>query len=506
MPKEILINMEPQEKRVALLEDQLLQEFYVERMNAAGGSLVGNIYKGRVASVVPGIEAAFIDLGLEKNGFLYVSDIVGPGLEYDEEGPPTSDVEERPAASRRPAPPARTQSIQDLLKKGQEILVQVVKEPWGTKGVRLTSHITLPGRTLVLMPTESHLGISKKVSDPAERERIKVILKELNVPQGMGVIIRTAGVGKGKREFVRDLQYLLGVWNRVRAMARKRQAPSLIHEEYDLTVRVIRDLLGDDVDKMTVDCKDEYRKLQRFVRILAPQLRDRVQLYQGAVPFFEARGVEAEVQRIYSPRVELKSGGYIIIEPLESLVAIDVNTGKFTGRKSLEETVSQVNIEAALEIARQMRLRDLGGIIIIDFIDMESHKNQRRVLETLEDALKRDRAKTNILQLSQLGLVEMTRQRIRRSIESLAFRDCPTCHGRGSVKSSLTLSIECQRQIKKAFGQDGKREVELTVHPEVASRLFNEDRILMARLEREHRGRIIVKPDPTLPFEEIRIQ
>lgn len=505
MYKEILINVEPQERRIAVLENKILEEYYVERTDQR--PIVGNIYKGRVSSIVPGIEAAFIDIGLEKNGFLYVSDIVEPITEYDElfmeaKEPSKRSIEAERMQKTAPGRPV----IGDLLKKGQEILVQAVKEPLGTKGVRLTSHITLAGKYLVFMPTEKHVGISKRIQDPNERQRLKEILSGLSLPHGCGVIVRTAGQGKAKREIARDLRYLTGLWQKVKAISHRKKAPALIYEEYDLVFRMIRDSFTEDIDKIIIDSKDEHRRAKKFLAILMPHLRPRLELYVGEETLFEKKGIESEIEKIYKRRVDLKSGGYLILEQTESLVAIDVNTGKFIGRKSLEETVFLVNIEAAKEIARQIRLRDMGGIIIADFIDMESFQNRRKVRTTLEEAMHRDKAKYNILPVSELGLVEMTRQRLRRSLESIAYQVCPYCEGRGTIKSKVTMSIKALRLLKNFFVETKNREAQLFVHPEVAARLLNEDRSLVVALENRFRAKVTVKSDPTLHIEDVVIK
>jgi len=496
MGKEILINVEPQEKRLAVLENKVLEEFSVERFGEK--RLVGNVIKGRVSSVVPAVKAAFVGLGLEKNGYLYLADIVGLGMEFES-------IDKEEEELKPPRGIQSHQSIDQLVKKGQEVLVQVTKEPFGTKGARLTTHISLPGRYIVLLPFDRHLGISRRISDDKERVRLKEILRGLEVPKEMGVIIRTAGIGQTRRELSRDLKYLLGIWRKIKIGASKKQAPAQLHEEYDLTLRVARDYLTEDVEKLVIDNRDEYRKIQHFLSAVAPHLRSKVELYEGEIPLYDRKGIEKDVEKLFERKVPLRCGGSIVIEPTEGLVAIDVNSGKFTEKKSLEETAFAVNMEAAREVARQIRLRDLGGIIVIDFIDMMQAGKRRKVFEALIDSLKRDKAKTDVSPLSELCLVEMTRQRMRRSVESMSFRECPYCQGRGLIKSVSTVSIQALRKAKKYLKETKKKQVELHVNPEVTSRLFNEDRPAIESIERTFRAKIIVKADPLLQVEDIKL-
>ena len=497
--KELLINVEPMETRVAVLQEGVFEEFYVERSSPA--PLLSNVYKGKVTSVVPGIRASFVDLGLGKNGFLYLTDIVGPTPEVEE----TVQLE----GTRPPTAPLsglHQPRIQDLVRIGQEILVQVIKEPIGTKGPRLTTHLTLPGRFLVLMPMDATFGISKRIDDSKERDRLRVLMKGLRPPDDVGVIVRTAAQGANRRQLSRDLRFLLALWKRIKARSVRAAAPSLIHEEYSLILRIIRDSLTEEVTKIWVDSREEFQKLHRFLAQTEPHMRSRVELYRGDVPLFEKRGLEKEIERIYNRKVELPSGGTVVIEQTESLVAIDVNSGRFIGRKNLEETAFVTNMEAAKEIPRQIRLRDLGGILIIDFIDMNAQSHRQKVFNTLQNAMHKDKAKTNLIFLSEFGLVEMTRQRVRRSLESVSFQECPTCQGRSSIRSALTVSIGCLRQIKRAFQTAKKHTVEVTVHPDIAARLFNEDRAAIAAIEAEHHGRVVVKSDPTVHQEMVKVQ
>ncbi|PIQ82190.1 MAG: hypothetical protein COV76_05080 [Candidatus Omnitrophica bacterium CG11_big_fil_rev_8_21_14_0_20_64_10] len=494
--KELLINIEPMESRVAVLEDNVFEEFQVERRTPP--HLLGNIYKGKVASIVPGIRAAFVDMGLGKNGFLYLTDIVEL----------TPDVQEavrlEGGSGRRGG--GSSARIQDLVRVGQELLVQVIKEPLGTKGPRLTTHLTLPGRFLVLMPLDPTFGISKRIDEPKERERLRGIFKELQPPKDVGVIVRTVAAGATQKQLAGDLRFLLSLWKRVKGRSGRVGPLSLVHEEYDLPLRIVRDTLTEDYNKIIVDSKDIHRTLMRFLAQTEPNMRSRVELYKHETPLFEKRGLEREIEQIYNRKVELPSGGHVVIEQTESLVAIDVNSGKFTGRRNLEETAFVTNMEAAKEIPRQIRLRDLGGIIIQDFIDMDSQSHRQRVFNALQTAVKKDRAKTNLMFLSEFGLVEMTRQRVRRSLESVSFHECPSCQGRGIVRSPLTVSIGCLRKIKRAFQSSRKRVIEVTAHPDLAARLLNEDRSLIVTVERQYRGKVVVKTDPALHLENFQIQ
>ena len=488
------------ETRVVALQDGAFEEFYVERSFPA--PLLGNVYKGRVASIVPGIRAAFVDLGIGKNGFLYLTDIVGPTPEVEEL------VEEERQRDQQPAPLAGGEQprIQDLVRVGQEILVQVIKEPIGTKGPRLTTHLTLPGHFMVLMPMDATFGLSKRIDEPKERDRLRALVKSLRPPTDVGLIIRTAAEGANNRQLSRDLRFLLNLWKRIKARSMQASAPAVIHEEYSLVLRLVRDNLSDDVKKIVIDSKQEWHQIERFLSQTEPQFSSRVELYTGDVPLFEKRGMEKEIEKIYNRRVELPSGGSVVFEQTESLVSIDVNSGRSTGRRNLEETAFATNMEAAREVPRQIRLRDLGGIIVIDFIDMNSQSHRQKLFNTLQSAIRCDKAKTNLSFLSEFGLVEMTRQRVRRSLESVSFQDCPMCQGRGSIRSSLTVSIHALRQIRSVFQSSKKPVVEVIAHPDLAARLFNEDRGPIASIENQYHGRVVVKSDPTLHPEQVKVQ
>lgn len=482
MEKKLLISIDENQTRIALLDGGKLDNLFIEQQGEE--RIAGSIYKGEVRKVLPGMQAAFVDIGLEKDGFLSVSDVV----EGIDEG-----LDERFSSG----------SIESRLKKGQKILVQVLREPIGTKGARLSSYISLPGRYLVLMPTVAHLGVSRKIGNDTERKRLRSILHEI-APSGKGFIVRTAGEGKGKREFRSDIRYLLRTWAKVERSGRKVRAPKLVHEELDVLQRVVRDILDQDVSGIMIDHRQGWARLRKFVRSLCPDLRVEIEFYKEKEPLFEVYEIEKEIDTALSREVRLKSGGCIVIEQTEALVSIDVNTGRFTGKVNLESTALKTNLEAASEIARQLRLRDMGGIIIIDFIDMESGQNQKKVVRRLEESVKNDRAKTTILELTELGLVEMTRQRVRRSLSRTLYEACPYCKGSGSVKSVTATSIKVQRKLKQICQVSRERSIVVKVHTRVAERLLGEDRRKLSRLERQFRRRFVIEGNPTFHIEEIQ--
>ncbi len=500
MHREIFINVVQHEKRVAILENKRIEEFYIERPDYV--NLVGNIYKGRVESVLPGMGAAFVELGLAKNGFLYVSDVVAGSASYEKlfgEEAAEEDIEK--AEKQRGLP-----SISELLKKGDDVLIQVVKEPIGTKGARLTTHISIPGRFLVLMPFDNHIGISKRIESREERDRIRKIIEELKLPKDIGFIVRTAAQGVSQKDFFRESRYLINLWQHIKVRTRRTKPPQLIHQEYDIVLRVARDIFTNDVSRLEIDSKFDFKRISRFLRILAPHLRPRLRFYGDRTPLFEKFDIEKQIEKIYNRIVQLKSGGYLIFDQTESLVAIDVNSGKFVGRRNLEDTAFKTNLEAAEEIPRQLKLRDLGGIIIIDFIDMEVPEHRKSVFKTLERHIESDKAKTKILNISSIGLVEMTRQRVRKSIEGKSYQKCPYCGGRGIVKSVPTIAIELLRKLEKALAETKSREVFVSLHPEVAYNVSNPQRSMIKPLERRFRKTIRIIEDPNLRMEDIKIE
>ncbi len=497
--REIFISADAQETRVAVTEGKRLEEFYVER--ASDTRMVGSIYKGRVTSVVPGIGAAFVDIGLGKNGFLYVADIIEP--KPDEDAILEGEAAAEPA---RPQPSHRRSRIEDVLKINQELLVQVVKEPFGTKGARLTTHLSLPGRYMVLMCNDPRLGVSKRIEDPQQRIRLRDILNKLRFSQEAGLIIRTAGEGKGEKEFARDVRYLSRIYQQIKRSAARAKAPACVYQEYDLAQRVIRDSFTEETHRIVVDSKTEFHRLRRFLQVLIPGVKARLELYRGDQPLYEKEGLDEQIAALFDKNVQLPSGGSIVIEPTESLVAIDVNTAKFTGRRNLEDTAFQVDKEAAVEVARQLRLRDVGGIVVIDFIDLDVPAHRRELVKTLEDALARDRAKTNLVSFSEICVAELTRQRMRRSVQTVSYQPCPYCSGRGTVKSSVTMAIEAIRHAKRALQNVQHKTLELLVHPQVAMRLLQEDRPGLSAIEAQSHSKILVLSDPSLHCEQIKTQ
>lgn len=501
MAKELVINTTSQEVRVALLENGHIAELYIERSRERG--IVGNIYKGRVIRVLPGMQAAFVDIGLEKAAFLYVADVfdeveaVEQFIDGGSHGPPVAGDEVD--AEARVLPP-----IEDLLQEGQEILVQVAKEPLGTKGARITSHISLPGRNLVYMPTVDHVGISRRIESEEEKDRLRELVEKIR-PVGSGFIVRTAAEGKSEEDLQIDMEFLLNLWRGVTQRKDGRSAPSLIHSELDVICKVVRDILTEDVRRIVVDSREEYDKIERFIGTFMPKLKYSMELYEDEEPIFDAFGLEVEIARALGRKVWLKSGGYIIIEQTEALTAIDVNTGRFVGKHNLEDTILKTNLEAVKEIAFQLRLRNIGGLIIIDFIDMEKEPHREKVHQALLEALKGDKSKSNILKISELGLVEMTRQRVRESIGRTLCEACPYCEGKGYVKSRATLAYEIFRELRRAMRDLSAERLTLVVHPDVAAILFDEERQGIEELERKFRKEITITARPVFHQEQYEI-
>ena len=502
MKKEILVNVEFHSTRVAVVEDGHLEEYHVERQSDK--QLVGSIFKGKVSSIVPGIGAAFIDIGLEKNGFLYVTDVVGQGVLDSEDADYGEDPAPPPSGRRQKHEP--TPQIADVLKKDQEVIVQVVKEPFGTKGARLTCQLSLAGRFVVFMPHHPHVGISKRIDDRKERDRIRQIVRNVQLPKDSGLIVRTAASGADSKVLERDIKFLVHQWRQIQRRVASNVSPSRIHEEYGLVIRMVRDVMTETFERLVVNDRQEHKKIDSFMRAAVPTLRSKLVLYGGEAPLFQAHGIQKEIDRIYEPRATLKSGGHIVIEQTEALVAIDVNTGKFTGTRNLEETAFRTNCEAAREIAKQIRLRDMGGIIIIDFIDMDQAEHRRSVLKILEDSLRKDRAKTSFLNLSQLGLVEMTRQRMRKSLEGASTTPCPYCKGKGIVKSKETVAADALQKLSQYLKSIHREQVELTASTDVIELLGRDNERLIRQLEGQSTNHISLVADPYLHIEEIRIK
>ena len=516
MKQEMLINVsQPEECRIAIMEDGILEELYVERTSQ--DNYVGNIYKGRIVNIEPSIQAAFVDFGVGRNGFLHISDVEPQyyrqgGLDPDkafESAEPASgrsgepvaveadgdaegdadgdaDARQRSAARRRPRlgdRPRVKPPIQDILRRGDEVLVQVIKEGFGTKGPTLSTYISIPGRYLVLMPPLGRVGISKKIDDEHDRRVLRDIMLELKPPKGVGFVVRTAGTERTKAEMARDMTYLLRLWKSIVRRMRKYSAPIDIYQESDMIIRTIRDMFTEDVGRILIDEPAAYERAREFLELVMPKYAPRLQLYEGKEPLFHRYGLEAEIGRIHQRKVPLKGGGSIVIDQTEALVAIDVNSGSFRTEKSAEENAYQMNLIAAKEIARQLRLRDLGGVIVNDFIDMRRERYRRGVEKALHDAMKRDRARTKILRTSPFGLVEMTRQRIRPSLRKSIFRDCPTCTGTGMVKTAESMSIEVMRTLQLSATRGDIARLNVTVHDEVATWINNRKRREMAQFE-----------------------
>jgi len=508
MKREILISLEANEKRVAVLEDGHLEEIYMERADQS--RMFGNIYKGRVKTVIPGIGASFVDVGTKKDGFLYVADALQNPLDADGSVAASDEEEEgggggRGRNNRGRGGRERMKTIDEVLKVGQEVIVQVVKEAIRSKGPRLTTHFSIPARYLVMMPGEEKVGISRKIEDKKERERIRAIFDSMEIPDGVGFIVRTAGDGMSEKEYARDIKYLVRTWKKIAAQMETKKAPSLIHQELDLVERVIRDHLTEETDKIIVDDKEILNRVKRFLALYLPGQHVRVDFYDGDMPLFDKYKVEKEFEKMFQKTVFLKSGGHIVIEQTESLVSIDVNTGKFTGTKNLEETVYRTNLEAAWEIARQLRLRDIGGIVVMDFIDMEKHEHRRNLQNAFKEAVKNDRAKINVLPMSDLGLIEMTRQRIKGSLESSVYKACPYCQGKGNVKSETTMAIQTIKELRKSLAHSTGRMINAYVHPSVAERLLNQEKQALSHLERDTKSRIFIFSEASLHLEDINI-
>jgi ribonuclease G len=505
----ILINATPEETRVALVENEALAEMHIERARDRG--IVGNIYKGKVVRVLPGMQAAFVDIGLAKAGFLHVSDFY-PGVDelpvvdaeslerdLDDASEPAAPVEVQPAlplssdVDEDPSPPPIPDPIEDRLHRGDEILVQVAKEPLGSKGARITSHISLPGRYLVYLPTTNHLGVSRRIEDEAERQRLRDIVLALK-PAGAGFIIRTVCVGLSRRELQADMRFLIKLWNRILTRSEDVSAPCQLHYDMDLTLRSVRDLFTPDVTSVVVDRPADHQRILEFVDSFAPRLKTRIELHTAREPLFDQYGIEQAISRALERRVWLKSGGYIVIDQTEALTTIDVNTGRYVGKHNHEETVLQTNLEAAREIVDQLRLRNIGGIIIVDFIDMMDSANQQRVMDAFDTALKRDKMRSNILKISELGLVEMTRKRTRASLPQMLTESCPTCDGRGRIVSVATIAHEAMRRIRQvATAAPEATRIVVRASAAVATFLCDEEAAAIDRLERETACRVTVE-------------
>lgn len=494
----LVVNSEKLEKRVALLEDGQLEEYTVERVSDR--NIVGSIFKGRVKNLEHGLKAMFVDIGFEKNAFLHYWDALPAALD--------SGIEEvRRNAGKKLPRKITAKDIPEIYPVGSEIMVQVSKGPIGTKGPRITTNISLPGRYVVLMPFSPQCGISRKIDDARERERLRKILNELEIPDGMGVIIRTVGSGQRARFFVRDLHLLLEQWAEIEKGMKEKRAPALLFEEPDLIDRTVRDFLTDEVDAIYCDDIQAVERMQSLVAQISPRSKKRIQFYNEPIHIFEKYGVEKQIEKAFRRQVWLKCGGYIVIDETEALISIDVNTGRNKGGKDVEKTILETNLDAVDEIARQIRLRNIGGLIVADLIDMKSRKDQQSVYQRMRQRLKRDKARTHVLPISQLGLMEMTRQRAAESMRMSQFQPCPYCEGRGLIKTAMTMSVELQRTLHGVMRKhiDSIHEIRVIVHPELLDRLRTEDEEHLVDIERKYAGRLTFRPDPTLHREKFII-
>jgi ribonuclease G len=500
----ILINATPLETRVALVENGTLAEFYLERNRDRG--IVGNIYKGRVIRVLPGMQACFVDIGVERSAFLYVADV---HTNFRDMFPAIEDHEELEMDRMEGRDPSRHITgdiqIQDLIQEGQDILVQVAREPLGTKGPQITTHISLPGRYLVYMPTIKHVGVSRRIENEKKRALLKQMVDEMRPEGAGGFIVRTASEDSTENELKADMEYLLKLWNDIKERTSRSSTPSIVHQDLTLDLKVIRDLFTDQVQKIIVDSRDHYEDIVNFTDTFLARKRDAVVLWEEDEPLLEAFGIEMEINRALDRKVWLKSGGYIVIDQTEALTAIDVNTGKYVGKRNFEDTILKTNLEAVKEIVYQFRLRNIGGIIIIDFIDMNKEQNRQRVTQTLTEALKRDKAKCSILKISELGLVEMTRKRTRENLTQLLCEACPYCEGKGYLKSRETVASEIFRDIRQnGFSLKG-RQIYIHVHPEVAELLLHEERDGIVWLEKEMGIKVEISANNNFHLEQFEI-
>jgi ribonuclease G len=498
--KEVIINAETLETRVAVAEDGKLEEFNIERTTEE--RLVGSIFKGKVRNLEDGLKAAFVDIGFEKNAFLHYWDIV-PN-QFD------SGVEIVEREGRRPQKPKITQKdIPRLYPPGADIIVQVTKGPISTKGPRVTTNLVLPGRFLVLLPNSDQSGISRKIENQEERKRLKKILRELHIPDGMGVIMRTAGEGQQLRYFVRDLALLLEEWNEVQEKIKRQPMATCVFQEPDLIERTVRDFLTEDVERIVVDNPKAHDRMREMISKISKRSAGKIKLYSEAQPVFDRFNISKQLESTFTRQVHLKSGGYIVVDETEALVAIDVNTGRHKGGKDQEAVILKVNLEAADEICRQLRLRNMGGLIVLDFIDMKSGRDRQQVHNRMREGLRRDKAKTHILPISQLGLMEMTRQRHSESVRAAVYDDCPYCKGRGKVKSSITMSVEIQRKLqeilKKRTRDENDFQLRIVVHPTVLERLRNEDEKHLIEMEKRYFGKLSFRADTGMHAEQFKI-
>jgi len=508
MTKEMIISSNSHETMVAILEDDLVAELFIERERQRG--VVGNVYKGRVNKVLPGMQSSFIDIGLERDGFLYVAEVIDTLEEFEKLAGDDEDSKGNGSRERERERERQKAKIEDLLKQGQEILVQVVKEPLGTKGARLTSHVTMPGRFLVFMPTVDHVGVSRKIEARDERSRLRGIVREFRETHGFtgGVIIRTAAAGRPKEDIVSDLEAFHAIWTDIRQKVESSRAPAVVYREQSLVAKLLRDLLTDEYQAIRIDNAIEYQRVQELVQTMLPALAPRVKLYDKPFPIFEEYGVQTEIDKALKSKVWLKSGGSIVINQTEALVAIDVNTGRYVGKRStgrLEDTIVKTNLEAVIEIVRQIRLRDLGGIIVLDLIDMEDRKNRQKVLQAVELELKKDRSPSKALQVSDFGLIIITRKRVKQSLERTLTEPCPYCSGSGTVKSSSTICYEILSEVRKIGLELNGHRLLIRVNPDIARALKEEENAVLKDLRQTLGKEVTIKPDLKLHHEQFDV-
>jgi len=504
--RELIINSEPLEKRVALLVDGILDKFEIER--ESDNRMVGGIFKGKIKNLDPGLKAAFVDIGFSKNAFLHYWDMLPAAADSSVE---VVRVNRKKTAAPRAAEPT-VKDIPGLYPPGTDIVIQVTKGPIGTKGPRTTTNLALPGRFLVLMPYSDQCGISRKIEDPKERQRLRQLVNELTIPEGMGVIVRTAGEGKKPRYFVRDLHLLLRTWEEIQRKVQAEKSPASLHLEPDIVERTVRDFLTEDIDRVLIDSASDHQRVLEQVGQISQRSRSRIVHYKDSIPIFERFNIERQIEQTFQRRVTLPSGGEIVIDETEALIAIDVNTGSHKARPGDEKnTIFQVNLEAVQEISRQIRLRNIGGLIIIDFIDMKERRHRNQVYDAMVRAMAEDKAKTHILPISLLGIMQMTRQRQQESLASNLYTNCPYCHGRGIVKSATTMSVELQRKLSSVVRrlharQDGKEyALRVLVHPSILERLRSEDADLLVRMESNYGVKLAFRADPNYHVENFKI-
>ena len=523
MNKELIVSSNRHETMAAILEDDQVSEIFIERERQRG--VVGNLYKGRVSKVLPGMQCAFVDIGLERDAFLYVGDVIDNLEELEEASdaddddvsetsedaePPQGKSTGRPDRKSNGRPDGKPDGkIEELLTAGQEILVQVVKEPLGTKGARITSHATIPGRFLVFMPTVDHIGVSRKIDTRTERSRLRGIVKRFREERGFtgGVILRTAAAGRTEEDIVSDLDYFCQIWIDSREKMEKRRAPAVVHREESLVAKLLRDFLTSDFSTIRIDSHKEYQRTLMLVQRIMPDLVDRVRHYDKDFPIFEEYGVQAEIDKALRSKVWLKSGGYLVVNQTEALVAIDVNTGRYVGKRTgrLEDTIVKTNLEAATEIVRQVRLRDLGGIIVLDFIDMEERKNRQKVAQLLDQELRRDRSPSKAVQVPEFGLIVITRKRVKQSLERLLTDPCPYCSGSAVVKSTSTICFDILSAIRKIGDVLSGQPVVLRVNPDIARALKEEEGGALKELRELLGPNVTIKPDMQLHHEQFDV-